>query len=285
MSTESLLNAWLPGGVSGVFAICMHDSDFQSMQKLIKAEFPSLQQFKAIDTLHGLRTVDDFNRLQFPVSIRTRRNVLQSKPQSHIKDIVTHGPIGCSQSHMTIWKNSENLPGWVIIFESDVRAEHDIRAFISETTKTPFPTTEPQPGIIKFGWFIRGGKVKRVSKNLNKIVGGNSPGAQAYAIRGSDAHKYIKSLTPIDGHVDQELIMASTTGEAPSIYQTSRNVLFQRYKLQKRSMHPVFNLKLLFPDDPATSNTIIVLPWVLLIVSLLIVIVMSALYWRIKNKV
>jgi hypothetical protein len=55
MSAESLLDAWLPGGISGVFAICMDASEFDNMQKLIKSEFPSMQHFKAIDLRNALK--------------------------------------------------------------------------------------------------------------------------------------------------------------------------------------------------------------------------------------
>jgi GR25 family glycosyltransferase involved in LPS biosynthesis len=220
------------------------------------------------------------------VSTRTRRNILQSKHQSRVQDIVTRGPVGCSQSHMTIWKNSENVPGWVIVFESDAHAVSNIRSILADIVKTPFPTTEPQEaGILKFGSiFMPICKWKPITKHLIQITSGNSYGTEGYAMRGKDIQTYLKALTPIEGHIDAELSAVSTSGEAPPIVQTAKNIVYQPIMQGRPSMHPVFNVKFLLPENPTASNAIIITPWVLSIAVIVGIIVLAVLYARAQKK-
>jgi hypothetical protein len=266
-TTQDLLNTWLPGGVSSVHVICLKQSDFDSLHTLIRHEFPGVAMFQAVNCGGKLSTFADFAALEFPVAKRTQNAVLQKEAQSHARDIVTPGPIGCAQSHMTIWKRNQHAPGWIVVFESDVRAKSTIRDFIRTATAQPFPTVNT-PGIVKLGWILSHGSVESVSANMWKVTGKRNFGFQAYAIRASDVATYLKALNPISGHIDLQTVEAAVYGQAPPIWQTTKNVCYQYVIKNKKSMHGTPALRPMLPDNCHQSNAIIIVPWVIVLASL-----------------
>jgi len=284
-TSEDLLQAWLPGGITGIRVICLSDKDFTGMQTRIKTEFPSMKQQQAVDCRSNLRTLQDFKDLPFSVAFGTQLNILTKRSQKTMRDIVTPGPIGASQSHLSIWAEfAKYKNGWTVVFESDVYATVNINKFIQYIVSYPL-STDALPGIIKLGWaFAKKGHTRRVAPGLCKVIGGASPGLQAYIIRNELLSDYIRMLTPIGDHIDGILTDLSAADVSASMWITDENICAQPW-FQLNSMHGTnFNFRIILPENTIACNAVILVPFLIGFILIGVVVWLSYSYYQLRAK-
>jgi hypothetical protein len=275
-TAEALLAAWLPGGIAGVYAICLGKDIFDGMDSRLRAHFPSMAHYPAVDCRTSLRTPDDFARLRFPVTNAVMFNILLGLSQKQDRDIVTPGPVGVSQSHLSIWADNAHRAGWIVIFESDAAVGPQFGADIADIVRTPM--VEPLPGVIKLGWTLHphgGISSAPVSPFVNLVLGGMHFGMQAYAIRCDALGAYIRLLAPIGAHIDHEITDLAATGLSLPLWSVAKNACTQ-VNTAKGSIHPKFSFRLLLPESNSAANTLMLLPWVLLLVAIVVAAVVGA---------
>ena len=280
-TAEALLSAWLPGGIAGVYAICLGQDIFAAMDSRLRAHFPAMVHYPAVDCRTSLRTAADFARLRFPVTNAVMFNILLGLSQKQDQDIVTPGPVGVSQSHLSIWADNAHRTGWIVIFESDAAVGPRFGADIADIVRTPM--VEPLPGILKLGWVphIRHSVATTpITPFIQRIRSGFHMGMQAYAIRCDVLSAYVRLLAPISGHIDVETTSLAAVGALSPLWASARNVVYQHTNAGAVSIHKSFSLRLLLPENSACCSALLALPWILL----LAMIVVAAVYaCRIKK--
>ena len=241
------------------------------MDSGIQREFPSLEQFAAIDCRTSLQTVADFQKLPFSVAFSTQLNIITQRSRKTLRDIVTPGPIGCSQSHLSIWAQfAGNSEGWLVVFESDVRASHNLNYLIQKMTAAPLPSC--LPGIIKLGHTIMQGHTRPVAPELHQITGGTSGGTHAYIIQCKLLSEYVRMLTPIGDHIDGILTDLAAAGASAPMWITTANMCTQPM-FQLNSIHSMnFNFRVLLPENTYACNAVLFVPSIVALMLLAIVI-------------
>ena len=259
-----------------MYAICLGEDVFAAMDGRLRAHFPSMAYFSAVDCRLGLRTAADFARLRFPVTNAVMFNILLGRSQKQDQDIVTPGPVGVAQSHLSIWADNAGRAGWIIVFESDAAVGSGFGADIADIVRTPM--VEPFPGVLKLGWVPHprsGIRSVSVSPFVNLVLNGMQFGMQAYAIRCDALGAYVRLLAPISGHIDHEITDLAVAGVTPPLWVTVRNTCTQ-VNTSRGSIHPGFTFRLLLPESNGAANALLLLPWMLLLVAIVAASVVGA---------
>jgi hypothetical protein len=272
MTAQAMLDAWLPGGLSSVHAICLADRDFENVSPEVRKQFPGLQKFQAYDFRGPKTSVSDFAALPYPVSNTIIMNILRNKSQKAAEMIVTGGAVGCAQSHLLLWDSVKHKPGWTLVFEDDVKPNGRMVEWTRELTSDPFP--EQHPGIIRLGWMVYS-RTKPVDASATMNLSVVSTGNMAYLIRNNSVDEYISGCVPIEGHIDTFPGGLALSGMVPPIWVTKRNIfshdilrsLFHSTILTKRSY------RILLLNGVHSSNAALVVPWVSAVLLLIVLIV------------
>ena len=256
-----------------MYAICLGEDVFAAMDGRLRAHFPSMAYFPAVDCRLGLRTAADFARLRFPVTNAVMFNILLGRSQKQNQDIVTPGPVGVAQSHLSIWADNAGRAGWIIVFESDAAVDSSFGADIADIVHTPM--VEPFPGIFKFGHVKQiAFSATIVQPGLCKVSGGFHAGMHAYAIRRDVAAMYASLATPIGSHIDAEVTDLAAVQASLPLWATRANVCFQN-KTGRDIIHPPRSLRLLLPEGSLSCNALLAIPWILLLLLFIAVLVVG----------
>ena len=148
----------------------------------------------------------DPNKLD--LTIRAKRSILLDTIRETHADLGTSNAIGCSLSHITLWKKivDENLKG-LYIFESDAVCTKDFNEYLNLFLK------EDNPHVLFFGII---GRPTGLSQNISKIPG-RFYGTHAYYITQEGAKLLLQYAMPIEQQIDSYISDLNLLSNDPKI--------------------------------------------------------------------
>ena len=179
------------------FVICLEkkrkercDVNFDSYKKV----FNDVSKFTAVDA----NKIDiNNNKIVHPFTQLT----IQNKLSDDLFFIQGKGTIGCSLSHIELWKKCIELNEPIIIIEDDVKFTDKInREIIKGLENLPEDTDFASLMYIPI---FNPVQYKKYNKNWNKIMGPKFAGLQIYYITPRGASILLKNSLPITTHADQ----------------------------------------------------------------------------------
>lgn len=181
-----------------------------------------------VDAVYGKDLPDDYIKSITYPSVHYTMN----RGRSLDSDIANHGAIGCSLSHIKLWKQMiEKKEEMYLIIEDDVAVTatittETINSFLQEVCQH-----DPNWDVILLGWMkplpgvlSKDGDV-RVTPNIYKI-NDVTFGTHAYLINRKGAERLLKSAFPIIDQVDSYLSYMACRGDI-NAYRPSRPFIDQ----------------------------------------------------------
>ena len=179
------------------FVICLEkkikqrcDVNFESYKKL----FNDVNKFTAVDA--DKIDINDTN-IVHPFAQMT----IQNKLGDDVFFIQGKGTIGCSLSHIELWKKCVALNEPIVVIEDDMKFTDKISKKINKSLEN-LPDDTDFAGLM----YIPVSTSKNFTKynqRWNKIIGPNYAGLQCYYITPRGASILLKNSLPITTHVDQ----------------------------------------------------------------------------------
>jgi GR25 family glycosyltransferase involved in LPS biosynthesis len=268
---ETLLNDWLPGGITSVYVISMSAKERDSVERHVRPHFPDMQHVDGYRPV--VNSLADYRRLPYKVSDRTQMHIYGNEGQAHHRDISSLGGIGCAISHLELWRKAATNPsGWSVIIEWDCVFKADSIKTVSTFVQQAAPGDSV--GMLRLGF----NSTER--KNQQPVVGNtwfvknrtHQAGTRMYIVANKWARAYYDHLSPtVDMHIDLALNLGSYLQNLPETWFLQKSLCGTAAHVS--AITPVQNLRKLFPDNAAASTAIILL--VLILLGILFVLVIA----------
>ena len=228
------------------FVICLEkkrkercDVNLNSYRKV----FNDVSKFRAIDAdkidINNPRIVHPFAQM-----------TMDNKLGDDVFFIQGKGTIGCSLSHIQLWKKCLELNEPIVIIEDDVKFTTKINKDISITLKN-IPSDADFTGIM-YNPLSTYKNYTKYNQIWNKISGPNYAGLLCYYITPRGASILLKNSLPIITHIDQWVGINANLNKNFKAYMLKKK-LYYIFDLIKDDMnsalnHDSYSLKRLLPN-------------------------------------
>lgn len=274
---EELLHNWLPGGITGVYVISMSAVERDSVERHVRPHFKDMVHVDGYRPV--INSLADYRRLPYRVSDRTQMHIYGGEGQAHHRDIASTGAIGCTISHLELWRKIAAPSGWSVIVEWDCQFPRDavetVAAFVQEAPP------DDSVGILRLGY-------NTANKRNQQLVAAHTwfvkhrthqAGTRMYVVANKWASAFYDHLSlSVDMHIDLALNLGS-------YLQTLPETWFLRETLCCAAAHASatnsgLSLRKYLPDDVTATNAIIlcvlILSFILLVLLVTVPCVVAA---------
>lgn len=162
---------------------------------------------------------------------------------------VQEGGLGCAESHIAVWRQAAQTPGWTIVFEDDTTLRPNFDAQLARIlTRLP-----PDASMLYFGNIIGSAIAKSLTEYDDTLwlMDGNHWGTYAYAVSQAAAQTLLSHVYPLDKQIDS-VIMRIAKEQKLKVFMSQQQMVavdnsaqrvsnVQRYKVEEFAIPLTFH--------------------------------------------